>query len=99
VPARWYQGGIKKPSLRRGGIQFFKVSSAFKPNRESRRADSNRLPLLQLRVCGQAVQVVARDWNSPYLSRFLCRVLPSVAPYGVPPEYANITSEFGYARR
>jgi hypothetical protein len=38
------------------GTPIFGVSGLFKPSRGSRRADSNRLPLLQLRVITQALQ-------------------------------------------
>jgi hypothetical protein len=40
-----------------------------KPIRESRRADSNRLPLLQLRVIHQALQGFARGCKSCILKR------------------------------
>src|SRR5688572_18045703 len=50
---------------------------------ESRRADSNRLPLLQLRVIIHALQELARRCNPAYLSRFLFSALPCVASYCV----------------
>src|ERR687890_2854823 len=51
---------------------------------ESRRADSNRLPLLQLRVIGQGCWGVQRLANPPYLGGFLRSALLRVAPYCVP---------------
>jgi hypothetical protein len=50
-----------------------------KPIRESRRADSNRLPLLQLRACGQWLQSVARGCKPRINKRFLFPRLPSIA--------------------
>ena len=50
----------------------------------SRRADSNRLPLLQLRVIHQVLQAFAQDCKSRISSRFLCSGLLRVALYCVP---------------
>ena len=57
---------------------------------ESRRADSNRLPLLQLRVIGQWLQGFA---NPAYLEGFLFPGLPSVAPYCVPGGIRVVSTE------
>src|SRR5215208_544609 len=45
---------------------------------ESRRADSNRLPLLQLRVCGQWLPKIAQECKSRISKQFL---VPSIAHY------------------
>ncbi len=55
----------------------------FQPINVSRRADSNRLPLLQLRVITQALQGLARMYNCQYLRRLLVSNLLCVAPYCV----------------
>jgi hypothetical protein len=52
--------GIKGDSTVSGSHGIGRVFGLSKPNRESRRADSNRLPLLQLRVIGQGLQEFAR---------------------------------------
>src|SRR5688572_15263939 len=49
---------------------------------ESRRADSNGLPLLQLRACGHVLQGFAQECKSPYLKGCLsepCPVLYRIA--------------------
>jgi hypothetical protein len=53
-------------------------------NGESRRADSNRLTLLQLRVITEVLQGFARACKSAFLSHFLCSGLLRVAPHCVP---------------
>jgi hypothetical protein len=58
---------------------LLKLSS--KPIRETRRADSNRLPLLHLRVLNHVLQGLA---NSLYLEGFPFSAFPRVAPYCVP---------------
>jgi hypothetical protein len=50
---------------------------------ESLGADSNRLPLLQLRVCGQWLLGVAGVCKSAYLEGFPFPALPTVAGYCV----------------
>jgi hypothetical protein len=63
------------PSLRKGLEKLVK---------ESRRADSNRLPLLQLRVMIQALQGVARACKFRISKPLSLLGLPCVAPYCVP---------------
>jgi hypothetical protein len=46
------------------------MSSRETVKKESRRADSNRLPLLQLRVCGQWLLSVAQACKSRIGKRF-----------------------------
>ena len=46
------------------GLRDFRVFGSSKSDIESRRADSNRLPLLQLRVCGHVLQGVAQECKS-----------------------------------
>src|SRR5215211_184517 len=42
----WYQSGIRKPSISARGLRVVRVFLLSKPNRESRRADSNRCLLI-----------------------------------------------------
>jgi hypothetical protein len=44
-------GGVNWAAAVRRDAILLRVFGLDKPNQESRRADSNRLPLLQLRVC------------------------------------------------
>jgi hypothetical protein len=53
--------GIKGDSTVSGSHGIGRVFGLSKPNRESRRADSNRLPLLQLRVIIHTLQGFAED--------------------------------------
>jgi hypothetical protein len=47
---RWRQRGVKKPLAMNQRLPLHRVFGLSKLNQESRRADSNRLPLLQVRV-------------------------------------------------
>jgi hypothetical protein len=58
----------KAPGIRPKGSWF---SKGFAGKIESRRADSNRLPLLQLRVCGRAFLGVAGICKSPIGKGFI----------------------------
>src|SRR5215210_7252221 len=53
-----YGGLLTKPPTRTSGALRF---AGFVGKKESRRADSNRLPLLQLRVISQPLQGLAGD--------------------------------------
>jgi hypothetical protein len=53
--------GIRRDTTQSGILAVRRVFGLGKPIRESRRADSNRLPLLQLRVITQALQGFSRD--------------------------------------
>src|SRR5215208_2152954 len=72
---------IKGDSTVSGSHGIGRVFGLSKPNQESRRADSYRLLLLQLRVITQALQVVA---NAACLEGFPIPALLSIAPYCVP---------------
>src|SRR5215217_5028816 len=78
------------------GLHPFRVFALDKPILKSRRVDSNRLPLLQLRVITQALQRLA---NPAFLSWFLCSGLLSVAPYCAPGGISVVSRGIsGYAR-
>jgi hypothetical protein len=75
----WYQSGIKKTAAVRWDAAPFRLFGVDKPNRESRRADSNRLPLLITSdpsgVAG-ACTGLHRLANPAYLRDFLSSGLP-----------------------
>jgi hypothetical protein len=58
--SRRCQSGVKEPPDHLQGFYLYGIFGLSKPNRESRRADSNRLPLLLLRVMIHASQGFAQ---------------------------------------
>jgi hypothetical protein len=64
-------------------FSLHRVFSIGKPNKKSRRADSNRLPLLQLRVMVQVLHRLAGARKCRISKRLLCSGLPCVGPYCV----------------
>jgi len=79
-----HKSGVKRSAAVRWDAVPFRLFGLSKPIGESRRADSNRLPLLQLRVITQALQGCARDCEYLISRRLsLLRVAPYCAPGGI----------------
>jgi hypothetical protein len=72
-----HKSGVKRTAAVRWDAVSFRLFGLSKPNKESRRADSNRLPLLQLRVIGQPLQGFAQGskYRIPKRLSFLCLAL------------------------
>ena len=76
-------GGDRRSLDQHRGLSSFRVFRLSKPNRESRRADSNRLPLL-IESDNSYVAGYARACDCPYLGRSLFKCVHAMSDFGQP---------------